>query len=150
MFEISKTPPNLSCDFSCDEDLSPEHTGGAFLPPVDSVPALSGFPPRGRALHKVKELRTAFRHPHPSTPHSRCVLFLSPLQSGLSHLLHEEEGPEGFGRPEQAGVSLWMVKGTNGHSFPPFLHLISDDLIQSVTFDACTNEYIKTLFSYYK
>lgn len=44
MFEISETPPNLSCDFSC-KDLSPEHTGGAFLPPVDSVPALSGFPP---------------------------------------------------------------------------------------------------------
>lgn len=73
MFEISKTPPNLSCDFSYDEDLSPEHAGGAFLPPVDSVPALSGFPPRGCALHKVKERRTAFGHPHPSTPHSRCV-----------------------------------------------------------------------------
>lgn len=35
-------------------DLSPEHTGGAFLSLVDSVSALSGFLARGRALHQVR------------------------------------------------------------------------------------------------
>lgn len=56
---ILQTPLTLCYVFYCNcshvKDLSPEHTGGAFLSPVDSMSALPGLPPRGRALHKVRE-----------------------------------------------------------------------------------------------
>lgn len=51
------------------------------------------------------------------------LFFLTLLQPGLSHLLYEEEGSERFGRPEHAGVSLWMVR--DGLSF--LMCPISDD-----------------------
>lgn len=37
-------------------DLPPEHARGAFLSAVDSVSAVSGFPPWGRAVHQVRHL----------------------------------------------------------------------------------------------
>lgn len=49
---------------------------------------------------------------------------LTPLQPGLSHLLHEEEGSERPGWPGQVSVSLWMVI-SSGTLF--LLCLISDD-----------------------
>lgn len=55
-----------------------------------------------------------------------------PLQPRLSHLLHEEEGSERFGRSEQAGVSFWMVR--EAHTLLPNVpHFISPQtLIQSL------------------
>lgn len=73
---------------------------------------------------------------------------LTPLQPGLSHLLHEEEGAERFGWPEQAGVSFWMVRKRAYTLFHSSCHTTLDSYWHSVLLLLVKCMYI-TIFLYF-
>lgn len=95
-------------------DLPPERVGGAFLPSVDSVPTLPRFAPWRCALHQVQtKLFIHISNQNEALSFIGCMILTlsmpTVLQPRLPDLLHEEEGSEGSGWPEQAGVSIRMV-----------------------------------------